>query len=642
MKYQYSKSPLFSALDFNRKPPSIANLDPALTINGQTVYPTLRYKGQDATATTWPAWGYGETLSIAGAGASPTLNAGSPLMGSVDDSVKFNMSKYYSGGLMGISTEDFVIEILVLQGSSFSSQRVFGSLISLGGGKYRGIELYQSGSWLIFQVADGLSLGSVATAATLNGMYHLLLFVDVSSGAGCAYSNGVSATGTIPNSGSFESGSNFLMGCGPIGGFVFTGHIFYYSQWKANNWLNTHLQPEIAKDRFNRLTGIYPNQNRGATPTITYSRASSAFLEKNTTTTPTLYQVGSGWPRVNQQLDASGKTVVGYLAEPASTNLCLRSEEFFNSAAWAEAELTDTWSATASPVVTSSGTCRQLAMLTNAQVYCAPLIGVLDNKTYTASIYARRVSGGTQVYISQGSIYGVLKQTIRAISSSWSRYTSTLIYPVPSSSYASFLFGTKGYLGNPNLPAITVELWGAQLEEKPFATSYIPTTTATVARAADVLYYKGDDGNANSGSNNRLSYTITTVSGFLAGTDSISSIYGMSMNVSGTSTAKIDSIIYPSAIRGAGTILTSGGTTTTISGNTVAIWDGKKHTIDTVWCPSCIGLYSDYNNEAITPVSSVPYSFDRINIGSDYNSANQPNAIISDVKIYNSPIVRKI
>jgi len=48
------------------------------------------------------------------------------------------------------------------------------------------------------------------------------------------------------------------------------------------------------------------------------------------------------------------------------------------------------------------------------------------------------------------------------------------------------------YTGDGN--SVEIYAWGAQLEEKPFATSYIPTTTASVTRNADVCYvtYNGN------------------------------------------------------------------------------------------------------------------------------------------------------
>ena len=114
MKIRSFNNPIFSTLDTDNYPPSIANLPAALTINGITVMPTLRYNVGDANGTNWAPWGYGETLTLQ-AGTAPTYNNGSPLLGSVDDSVKFNAGGYYQAGnntFADITTEDFVVEVI--------------------------------------------------------------------------------------------------------------------------------------------------------------------------------------------------------------------------------------------------------------------------------------------------------------------------------------------------------------------------------------------------------------------------------------------------------------------------------------------------------------------------------------------------
>jgi hypothetical protein len=121
-KHHAGDSPRILVPSFDRLVPSIDRLeDPGLTINGLTVMPTLRYRGKDATPTTWPAWGFGETLAIAGAGAAPTIGAGSNLLGANDAGPTFRgngtapaSGKIYQGSasLGNVTTEDIVLEIV--------------------------------------------------------------------------------------------------------------------------------------------------------------------------------------------------------------------------------------------------------------------------------------------------------------------------------------------------------------------------------------------------------------------------------------------------------------------------------------------------------------------------------------------------
>ena len=89
-RHKSNLGPTLNLFDFDRYPPSVDNLSAGLTINGSTVYPQFRYNAKHAGSLIWKPGGYGEELSLQGAGTAPSYNQGSPLMGKNDDSVKFN------------------------------------------------------------------------------------------------------------------------------------------------------------------------------------------------------------------------------------------------------------------------------------------------------------------------------------------------------------------------------------------------------------------------------------------------------------------------------------------------------------------------------------------------------------------------
>jgi hypothetical protein len=104
--------------------------------------------------------------------------------------------------------------------------------------------------------------------------------------------------------------------------------------------------------------------------------------------------------------------------------------------------------------------------------------------TNTFSVYLKTVSGSTNIDLI--CIAGGFNISNKTINSTWTRYTFTFnaiggdatIY-ISSASATPFL------------------AWGAQLEASSYATSYIPTTSASVTRNADVISKTGLTGIAS-------------------------------------------------------------------------------------------------------------------------------------------------
>ena len=202
---------------------------------------------------------------------------------------------------------------------------------------------------------------------------------------------------------------------------------------------------------------------------------------------------------------------LGLLVEEARTNLILRSEEFDN-ASWGKFAA----SITANNAIAPNGASTADALIPNTTTtfhLCNQGFTLVNGTTYTFSIYLKAAgynfvllntstgsasgNAGPIINLSNGTKAGFLAvdypTLIQSVGNGWYRvsyqYTSNGTFGVidintlPTSSISAYAGdGTSG-----------IYIWGAQLEAGAFATSYIPTTSATVTRAADVASITGSN-----------------------------------------------------------------------------------------------------------------------------------------------------
>lgn len=198
----------------------------------------------------------------------------------------------------------------------------------------------------------------------------------------------------------------------------------------------------------------------------------------------------------------------GLLIEGAATNLCLRSQEFDNAAYGADSALATANTATA-PDGTSTADTISESTDSNRHIHYQQLT-VANVTVYTYSIFLKYVdcryvvlgfdSGNTpRVWFDlvNGAITDTFgaSGTIENMGNGWYRcsitsttgdttaYAQIGLSDRANDSSGTFAFGMPSYTGTNR----SVYAWGAQAELGAVATSYIPTTSATVTRAKDEI-----------------------------------------------------------------------------------------------------------------------------------------------------------
>ena len=217
--------------------------------------------------------------------------------------------------------------------------------------------------------------------------------------------------------------------------------------------------------------------------------------------------------------------MMGWLLEESSSNACLQSEVFGTTWITTNAVQTNLASVTANSVKSPDGTVtgdtisagssatgivavrQQGFTFTNGTHYTVSVFakkkdlnfleisnkddgaaGMTCSQVFNLSTGATGASGGT-----------VFASGMRAFPNGW--YRCEVTFAATANSNGEVFIKTRSDNAVSTTFAATsgqgTYIWGAQVEAKKYATSYIPTTTAAVTRAADVAYVEDTQGKWN-------------------------------------------------------------------------------------------------------------------------------------------------
>jgi hypothetical protein len=210
-------------------------------------------------------------------------------------------------------------------------------------------------------------------------------------------------------------------------------------------------------------------------------------------------------PRV--EYDAATGDCLGALIEQASTNLCLRSEEF-DHASWAKSSATITANDTQAPDLTTSADKLQAGSTGTVGPLARQPVAVTATNIYTISAFVKRGEADfIQITFVTGEVINNPKvnfdlslgvvgtqdadigaATMTPVGNDWFRITATveaaLSLLTPRFVLIKSATDSRG-LTNSWTAGEGLYIWGAQIEQTAIPTSYIPTTTAAVSRLAD-------------------------------------------------------------------------------------------------------------------------------------------------------------
>jgi hypothetical protein len=638
----------------------IAQTVASVTSNSITETPKGEYYGGAASAAGWTA-NVGNNLSLVGSGSNPVFDWGAPGLGDDDLSHTYVQGKNFAepsdGSYLDLGdSADFWIDLVVYCPDEAVVHIAFAKRLTTG--DTQGFVCYwASGTGIALQMKGITSTATVAYNGALKGWHFVSFACDhsVDNGFLCFANGSQAGSAADPRTATIGSISCptriFETGRQTVFDFDSKLSIAYLAVYIRDNWHNgTSEFLGIHRERHARWAGLWPSLATGTAQPTTVSRSSAAHMDRfySAGTVRRMINIGPHTTRSCDRYDSVPTQIQGLLLEPQATNIQVRSSEF-NDVVWGKTRCSvdsDTSDVTAPEIINSADIIREDGSAADTH-YISDFNSLDDGVKYCCSLFVQKTANRNVVLLYQGNSPGASPSAYFDVDAGTVGTTSNV-------DAAGIVDWTQGWYrcwctwiqdgtrSVENLIAIceadgdtvfdglnqdSLYIWGMQLESGvDYPSSYIPTAAAAATRTADVLIYKGDDGNVAVGKgsaemsvlvpshNNTGALTLVSISDGGAATDMIEAEIGTDNTLDAISAKTAGN---PGAAGVAGDV-----TDGVIHTGTGATWDANN-----------LAAKLDGVEGAVDTSCDIPVDLDQIRPGNDQAGAQQPGGVIANFTI---------
>jgi hypothetical protein len=631
----------------------ISNVDTSLTINGITKTPTLAYIGGQANPDGWPAYrGHGEILSLAGSGANPTYNNGSPCLGFRDDSVKFNTGKYFLGSsttVGDVTGEDVVSALLFRYGGTAQGWAGKRTTAPLRGWLWYATSTSGQIRFYIYDDAGSNFVGTAGAELVEGVTYLAMAFVnrsEASANGAVIYINAVSE-GVADMSGGTDATcvQAMFLGATETGTLQADDNLLGFWQWQQDDWHQEGAAgpaewSTVAQEFFYKIAGVYPQIARGTAIPNVVSRDDAAYIDKYNPGTGEieLYRVGANWPRLCRRRDENGDVFSGYLSEQTSTQELLQSDNYNTS--WTvrgSASVTSNDAASPEPG-TLADKFEDIGARAADDIY-QNVAGLTNDGEIAIGVWVKRISTSNTLNLVNGiggESDGHWTIDLSALPDRWVRLTRDSTYITVVNEFVADSSGNCGLWFYATGGSIDFHCWNSQLEDNGtyYVSSDIVSTTIATERVKDQLQYQGDDGNLGGVGSNKEG---TIGCDILLPNKSSADVHALFDLTDGGSSGERIAVFTSTGGAPDVWVRAQSSTEVNISDPVTDVTDNVKHSVKLTWRPNSCRLVMDGAEDG-TPDTDCdfPDDLDEIHVGENFTSGQQLNGLISNLSIWGS------